>query len=58
MSRREGPANVFQVISPHTEQFIAEVAAAEPALVDAAVNAPEGINGYLDTKSLAVSPGV
>jgi acyl-CoA reductase-like NAD-dependent aldehyde dehydrogenase len=32
-------AEVFEVISPHTEQSIAEVAAAGPAEVDAAVNA-------------------
>ncbi|MGC2652680.1 MAG: aldehyde dehydrogenase [Mycobacterium sp.] len=32
-------ANAFKVISPHTEQSIAEVAAAGPADVDAAVNA-------------------
>jgi acyl-CoA reductase-like NAD-dependent aldehyde dehydrogenase len=32
-------AEVFDVISPHTEQSIAEVAAAGPAEVDAAVNA-------------------
>ena len=32
-------AHVFEVISPHTEQSIAEVAAAGPADVDAAVNA-------------------
>jgi acyl-CoA reductase-like NAD-dependent aldehyde dehydrogenase len=31
--------NVFEVISPHTEQSIAEVAAAGPADVEAAVNA-------------------
>ena len=31
-------AEVFEVISPHTEQSIAEVAAAGPAEVDAAVN--------------------
>ena len=32
-------AEVFEVISPHTEQSIAELAAAGPADVDAAVNA-------------------
>ena len=32
-------ANVVKVISPHTEQSIAEVAAAGPADVDAAVTA-------------------
>jgi acyl-CoA reductase-like NAD-dependent aldehyde dehydrogenase len=36
---QEGRLNVFEVISPHTEQSIAEVAAAGPADVEAAVNA-------------------
>lgn len=39
MAQHLGSGQVFEVISPHTEQSIAEVTAAGPADVDAAVNA-------------------
>jgi acyl-CoA reductase-like NAD-dependent aldehyde dehydrogenase len=39
MAQHVGSGQVFEVVSPHTEESIAEVTAAGPADVDAAVNA-------------------